>query len=407
MRYELIIYWSKEDNAFLVEVPELPGSLAGGESYEKAIRLNSSSFLIAAHTALFTSSSPFSLPSGLAQRQSQEPPAKSKFLAGSKCMAITVLLAAMLPEADGQTLLKVDATKSCNFHGGLVPDKPVYGFASDREAENSVKRILSYSGLEPNFKITAANVPNAAAVLDDSGETRLILYNQDFMERIKGSARTDWAAISILAHEIGHHLQGHTLKPGGSRPPSELEADKYSGFVVGMLGGTLDDAQAVMRMIASDEGSATHPAKDARLAAITNGWKQAQELFKDGTMQRPAPPEGGGIPQPARPKEAPVAAQSRYTGNVGRLAASFVLRWNPDGTVGGTYHYPSRADRIVYRLLGNNHAEGELYLEEYTGSTVTARIRLRKSSTPSEIVWSGEMSNTDGRNFPMRMARPR
>ncbi len=30
MRYELIIYWSKEDQAFLVEVPELPGCMADG-----------------------------------------------------------------------------------------------------------------------------------------------------------------------------------------------------------------------------------------------------------------------------------------------------------------------------------------------------------------------------------------
>jgi len=37
MRYELIIYWSKEDNAFLVEVPELPGCMADGESYEEAV----------------------------------------------------------------------------------------------------------------------------------------------------------------------------------------------------------------------------------------------------------------------------------------------------------------------------------------------------------------------------------
>ena len=30
MRYELIIYWSKEDHAFLVEVPELPGCMSDG-----------------------------------------------------------------------------------------------------------------------------------------------------------------------------------------------------------------------------------------------------------------------------------------------------------------------------------------------------------------------------------------
>ncbi len=37
MRYELIIYWSKGDNAFLVEIPELPGCMADGASYEEAL----------------------------------------------------------------------------------------------------------------------------------------------------------------------------------------------------------------------------------------------------------------------------------------------------------------------------------------------------------------------------------
>ncbi|MFA9462536.1 type II toxin-antitoxin system HicB family antitoxin [Thiohalorhabdus sp. Cl-TMA] len=37
IRYELIIYWSEEDQAFLVEVPELPGCMADGESYEEAV----------------------------------------------------------------------------------------------------------------------------------------------------------------------------------------------------------------------------------------------------------------------------------------------------------------------------------------------------------------------------------
>ena len=36
-RYELIIYWSREDQAFLVEVPELPGCMADGASYEEAV----------------------------------------------------------------------------------------------------------------------------------------------------------------------------------------------------------------------------------------------------------------------------------------------------------------------------------------------------------------------------------
>ena len=35
---EIIIYWSDEDNAYLAEVPELPGCMADGESYQKALQ---------------------------------------------------------------------------------------------------------------------------------------------------------------------------------------------------------------------------------------------------------------------------------------------------------------------------------------------------------------------------------
>jgi predicted RNase H-like HicB family nuclease len=37
IRYELIIYWSAEDQAFLVQVPELPGCIADGSSYQEAV----------------------------------------------------------------------------------------------------------------------------------------------------------------------------------------------------------------------------------------------------------------------------------------------------------------------------------------------------------------------------------
>ena len=36
-RYEMIIYWSDEDDAFVAEVPELPGCAADGTTYEEAV----------------------------------------------------------------------------------------------------------------------------------------------------------------------------------------------------------------------------------------------------------------------------------------------------------------------------------------------------------------------------------
>ncbi|MCM1539680.1 MAG: type II toxin-antitoxin system HicB family antitoxin [Blautia sp.] len=37
-KYERIVYWSADDNAFIVEVPELPGCMADGETVEEAIK---------------------------------------------------------------------------------------------------------------------------------------------------------------------------------------------------------------------------------------------------------------------------------------------------------------------------------------------------------------------------------
>jgi len=37
MRYELIIYWSKDDESFVVEVPELPGCMGDGQTYAEAV----------------------------------------------------------------------------------------------------------------------------------------------------------------------------------------------------------------------------------------------------------------------------------------------------------------------------------------------------------------------------------
>jgi predicted RNase H-like HicB family nuclease len=36
--YEMIIYWSQEDQSFLVEVPELPGCMADGTTYQEAVQ---------------------------------------------------------------------------------------------------------------------------------------------------------------------------------------------------------------------------------------------------------------------------------------------------------------------------------------------------------------------------------
>ena len=36
-KYEIVIYWSKKDESFIAEVPELPGCMADGKTYQSAL----------------------------------------------------------------------------------------------------------------------------------------------------------------------------------------------------------------------------------------------------------------------------------------------------------------------------------------------------------------------------------
>ncbi|MFN9405564.1 MAG: type II toxin-antitoxin system HicB family antitoxin [Dolichospermum sp.] len=38
LRYEINLYWSDEDQAFIAEVPDLPGCAADGETYQEALQ---------------------------------------------------------------------------------------------------------------------------------------------------------------------------------------------------------------------------------------------------------------------------------------------------------------------------------------------------------------------------------
>ena len=192
----------------------------------------------------------------------------------NKILLIGIGLAGMMFPAWAQyeTIIVGD---SCSYFGESMPYR-VTSFRSDVEAEQVIENILDHSGLRQNFKIHAAGVPNAAAVVRHG--KRYILYNQSFMRDMRSETGSKWAAISIMAHEIGHHLNGHTLDSEGSRPSKELEADEYSGAMVQKLDGSLDDALVAIETIGSDYGSRTHPAKRDRLAAIANGFLRSENL---------------------------------------------------------------------------------------------------------------------------------
>lgn len=149
------------------------------------------------------------------------------------------------------------------------------GDIDNGDAEAIVNDIVNVMGLKSNFEIKAAKIPNAAAVVYNG--RRYVLYNPAFIAALNKTTGNDWASVSVLAHEIGHHLNGHTLSAAGSDPAKELDADEFSGYVMQRLGATLEEAETAMKLAADIQGTTTHPGRTARLTAIEQGWSRASD----------------------------------------------------------------------------------------------------------------------------------
>ena len=103
------------------------------------------------------------------------------------------------------------------------------------------------------------------------------------------SSRTNnWSNLAILAHEIGHHINGHaldiTMYQGGvvetksleNQRKQELEADEFAGFILGRVGASLDDALAFTKVFTEkDDTYSTHPSKSKRVNAVKKGYNKA------------------------------------------------------------------------------------------------------------------------------------
>lgn len=152
-----------------------------------------------------------------------------------------------------------------------------YTVDSKSEAKETVERIVRYTGLTENFEIVEnPNISTAIAYIKKG--KRYVAYNPAFMLRVKDRTKSDWGAISVLAHEIGHHLSGHTLIKRRRDPQEELDADRFSGFILNKMGASLDEAKSCINLVELNSNPETHPMKNARLVAITIGWLDANSL---------------------------------------------------------------------------------------------------------------------------------
>ena len=188
-----------------------------------------------------------------------------------------IALLALLPALPLLSQEAMTIRHSCNFAAADTFTE-LYTYDASAEAKQIVEQVMSANVLPQNFIVKSADCNNALATT--IGKQRFILYNTTFLENFKKDANTHWAAFCVLAHEIGHHLSNHDLEETDPavRKRYELEADRFAGGILFRLGASLEEAQAGINTFSSDNASATHPPKRARLEALAVGWKQAEEL---------------------------------------------------------------------------------------------------------------------------------
>ena len=160
-------------------------------------------------------------------------------------------------------------------------------FISDNEAENALDRILSVIGASKRFVLQPCDNINNAVATSYKG-IRYILYDRDFIDSL-GSG-DNWSNLFILAHEVGHHINGHSLdlvlyasevvepESLSSNRQQELEADEFAGFILSRLGASYEESIAVVNLLPENEDDkfSTHPSRAKRLNAVKTGYSKAQ-----------------------------------------------------------------------------------------------------------------------------------
>ena len=152
---------------------------------------------------------------------------------------------------------------------------------SPASAEQIVNTMLSDMGISNKYNLReckelSKNNARAQAFIKDGKIKKYIVYDIDFLNDIANSAETNYAAMFVLAHEVGHHMNDHTLNSSSSEIPLEIEADYFAGTKLAIskvnLEQTLRAVRTVKDIYTSKSRFATHPGRMDRMKAAYNGW---------------------------------------------------------------------------------------------------------------------------------------
>lgn len=145
-------------------------------------------------------------------------------------------------------------------------------------AQNITANICNVLNIAP-IPIYQSSVSDACAFADIYGN-KIITYNPNFLNYLYSN--NQWAPISVIAHEVGHHYSGHSTWYGTFLHSwtRELQADFVSGYVLYKLGcPTAQDALSAMNVMFTYNGTSSHPDTPKRMDALVQGYVRASQGY--------------------------------------------------------------------------------------------------------------------------------
>lgn len=145
----------------------------------------------------------------------------------------------------------------------------------ENQTNNIISEITKVSNISDNFTLINCNqLQNACAVINPlNNNKRYILFDYNYFKNIY---HDEAASVFILAHEVGHHINGHTIPTNesiGEKRTKELEADYFAGSIMYKLGYSENRVLSILNKLPdTDDQYSTHPSRNLRLEYALKGY---------------------------------------------------------------------------------------------------------------------------------------
>ena len=168
----------------------------------------------------------------------------------------------------------------CFFSGGALDGEIVPGVVVDTMA-SLLERIGRAVLITDLPLIKTGPVQTAAAKLDGPNRNRVILFNAQYVERLRSSAGEPAVAF-VIAHELGHHVNADVWRRERDRKYQyEFAADAFAARVLARTKASAQDAQAAIQTLPDSEDDLHPAATERRDRIITTYNNEIQRIAQE------------------------------------------------------------------------------------------------------------------------------